>query len=219
MKTIARKYRSCYENKGFIFSIILGFVFLFVSLIINFYAGTYAAEKASSPVTDIILSNTRVYDLDGTFIYGFVGFWAFVTLLSVVYFPQKIPFILKSVALFVVVRSVFITLTHIGPFATHAVLNISPQSIVYDFTFGGDLFFSAHTGIPFLIALIFWREKYLRILFIASSIFFGMVVLLAHLHYSIDVLSAFFITYTIHHMAKTFFKKDFSLSERVFELN
>jgi hypothetical protein len=34
---------------------------------------------------------------------------------------------------------------------------------------------------------------------------------LAHLHYSIDVLSAFFITYTISHIACVFFKKDLLL--------
>ncbi|MDD4989035.1 MAG: phosphatase PAP2-related protein [Candidatus Pacebacteria bacterium] len=213
MKAIAGKYKHCMQSKGFIFSVVLSLIFLVASLFINFYAGTYAAEKASSPVTDIILSNTRAYDLDGIFIYGPLYLWGVVVVLLAVYFPQKIPFTLKSIALFVVIRSLFITLTHIGPFPAHAILNVSPQSVIYDFTFGGDLFFSAHTGLPFLMALVFWKEKYLRYLFIASSIFFGIVVLLAHLHYTIDVLSAFFITYTINHIAQIFFKKDFTLAE------
>ncbi|MDD5050742.1 MAG: phosphatase PAP2-related protein [Candidatus Pacebacteria bacterium] len=213
MKTFTGKYRLCLQNKGFLFSVILGFLLLIGSLFINFYAGTYAAEKASSSVTDIILSNTRSYDLDGLFIYGFVSFWIFIALVLISYAPQKIPFTLKSIALFVAIRALFITLTHIGPFPAHAMLDVSPQSIVYDFTFGGDLFFSAHTGIPFLMALIFWKNKFLRIFFVLSAIFFGGVVLLAHLHYTIDVLSAFFITYSIHHIAQVFFKKDFALSE------
>jgi hypothetical protein len=37
---------------------------------------------------------------------------------------------------------------------------------------------------------------------------FGIVVLLGHLHYSIDVLSAFFITYSIYHICELFFKTD-----------
>ena len=34
---------------------------------------------------------------------------------------------------------------------------------------------------------------------------------MAHFHYSIDVLSAFFITYTIYHLARFFFEKDYLL--------
>ncbi len=76
------------------------------------------------------------------------------------------------------------------------------------FAFGGDLFFSGHTGLPFLMALVFWKKPILRYFFIASAIGFGAVVLLTHLHYSIDVLSAFFITYTIFHIAEFLFRKD-----------
>ena len=45
----------------------------------------------------------------------------------------------------------------------------------------------------------------LRYLFLAWSVFFGIVVLLGHLHYTIDVLSAFFITYGIVDIAKWLF--------------
>ena len=85
---------------------------------------------------------------------------------------------------------------------------MNPEIWVRDFAFGGDLFFSAHTGTPFLMALAFWDNKFLRILFIVTAVFFGVIVLLGHFHYSIDVLAAFFITYTIYHMAEIIFKKD-----------
>jgi membrane-associated phospholipid phosphatase len=53
--------------------------------------------------------------------------------------------------------------------------------------------------------LIYWEERVLRIVFIACSIIFAAIVLLAHLHYSIDVASAFFITYAIYHLCLQFF--------------
>lgn len=177
---------------------------LFGSLVVNWYAAIYAAESASNPVTDIILNNTRTYDVDVLFVYGIIAFWLLVCFLCIKH-PETLPFTVRSIALFVVIRSVFITLTHIGPFPTHMVVD---SHILAKFSFGGDLFFSGHTGLPFLMALIYWKRIYLRIFFILASVSFGVIVLLAHLHYSIDVLSAFFITYSISHIAELFFKRE-----------
>lgn len=210
MKAFRHSWSSHFGNKSFVWSFLLSFVFLIFALIISFYAGLYATRVASQPVTDIILSNIRVYDVDGIFIYGPWIFWIIVAVLLVLK-PQKIPFVLKSIALFVLIRSVFISLTHIGPFPNADV--ISNTRLITDFTNGGDLFFSAHTGLPFLMALIYWDHKWLRYFFIAASLFFGAVVLLGHLHYSIDVLAAFFITYAIYHIALQFFLND----KRVFD--
>ncbi len=182
-------------------------LFLFViSLTINYFAGTYATEHASSSVRDIILDNIPTFDVDGIFVYGIVIFFAFVAGL-LLWKPHNAPFIIKSLSLFIIIRSIFICLTHIGPQPQAAI--ISPTSIARFFTFTGDLFFSAHTGLPFLMALIFWKNKYLRIIFLSFSIILGTVTLLGHLHYSIDVFSAFFISYGIYHISLWLFKKDY----------
>ena len=205
MKVWAQKWINMFRSREFIISSIIAIIFLAVSLYINFLAGSYATEKASLSVTDIILSNTRAYDVDGFFIWGPIFLFSLVLILCL-YHPKKIPFILKNIALFTLIRSIFISLTHLGPFPVQAVTE--GTNFINKFTFGGDLFFSGHTGIPFLMALVFWNYKPLRYLFILDSIFMGTVVLLGHYHYSIDVLAAFFITYTIYHMALYLFKKD-----------
>ena len=205
MKALKSTYSLHFKDKSFVWSLVFSIVLLLVSLYISFYAGLYATRVASQPVTDIVLSNIRVYDIDWAFIYGPWIFW-FLTSLLVIAKPSRIPFIIKNISLFVLVRSVFITLTHIGPFPTQEI--IPATKLISDFTSGGDLFFSAHTGLPYLMALIFWDEKVLRVVFILTAMFFGAVVLMGHLHYSIDVLSAFFITYTIYHIAEIIFKKD-----------
>ena len=201
-----QSYKKLFTSKQYLESLFVGLVALFGSLVVNFYAGKYATEKASNAVTDIFLSNTRVYDLDGFFVFGPVVLAMFVVLLCLVH-PQKLPFTLKSTALFIIIRSIFISVTHIGPFPDQLVI-VTGASIIKDFTFGGDLFFSAHTGLPFLMAMIYYNNKTLRYLFIATSVLFGFVVLLSHRHYTIDVLSAFFISYAIYHIAVVLFKKD-----------
>ncbi len=197
--------RTHWSDRNFLISSGIGMLFLVLSLVINYQAGTYAAEEASNAVTDVILSNIRVFDVDWMFVYGGIGLAGFITLL-IAWRPQRIPFTLKTIALFVIIRSIFISLTHIAPFPT--MITLEPSAFFGAFSFGADLFFSGHTGLPFLMALVFWETKWLRWLFIALAGFFGVIVLMGHLHYSIDVLSAFFITYSIFHIAEKLFKKD-----------
>lgn len=205
MKERIAHCKSYLRDWAFMRSVLLSVGLVLVSLAVNYYAGTYATQQVSNPVTDIVLSNTRTYDLDGVFVYGIFGLVFFIIVLCMEK-PQRIPYAAKSAALFVLIRSFFITLTHIAPYPTRVILD--PGSYINDFSFGGDLFFSGHTGLPFLMAFIFWDDLWLRIFFIAASIFFGAVVLLAHLHYSIDVAAAFFITYSIYRLTEIFFKKD-----------
>lgn len=205
MQIWVQKWSDLRQDKKFIRDLILSIFLLIISLVINFFAGTYATREASLPVTDIILSNIPVFDVDGLFVYGSLIFWGFTTLV-IFYDPKKIIFSLKAIALFVIIRSVFVSLTHLGPFPDQII--IDNVRFFNKFSFGGDLFFSGHTGLPFLMSLMFWENKKLRYIFIACSIFFGIAVLLGHLHYSIDVLGAFFITYTIFHIANIIFKKD-----------
>lgn len=208
MNHIISKHKSCWSQKSFLFSALLAFLFLASSLIVNYATGNYAAEKASNSVTDIILDNVPRMDVEGIFIYGAILFGLFVTILLIKE-PEQIPFIVKSIALFVFIRAVFISLTHIGPILQQAPLT---SNIVFrNLMFGADYFFSGHTGLPFLMALSFWGSKRLRNIFLAISIIFGASALLGHYHYSIDVFAAFFITYGIFHIARWLFARDHRL--------
>jgi len=202
-------YKKYFTDKSFLISLASGAVLLAASLVAQFFINGYVTSASSSPVTDIILSNTRVYDVDGIFVWGAV-LLAFVAVFVGLKRINCLPFGLKSVAVFVLIRSVFVSLTHIGPFPTHVLISstfFNREAFDGIFT-GNDLFFSGHTGLPFLLALMFWDDKMLRYIFLGFSFILGTAVLLGHLHYSIDVLSAFFITYAIFDICKFFFKKD-----------
>jgi hypothetical protein len=201
-----------FKERNFLISAAIGAALFVVSIVVNFYATNYVDESVSNSVTDIVLSNTKVHDVDGIFVYGAVLLFFVIVAAGSVYI-RSLPFILKATALFILIRSFFISLTHISPYPAHMAIDAYIAHLPYlqrIFT-GDDLFFSGHTGLPFLVALIFWEYVAWRTVFLTFSVTFAAVVLLGHIHYSIDVASAYFITFTIFVIAKTIFAKDWAM--------
>ena len=60
-----------------------------------------------------------------------------------------------------------------------------------------DLFFSGHTATTFLLLLYVWRVPRLRWPALAGHVLVVASVFLAHLHYAIDVLGAYAVTFSI----------------------
>lgn len=195
-RKVAARYKEAFKTHGWRSATLYSIVFFFASVVASFYAINYADSVASSSVTDIVLSNIPAFDVDGLFGYGTILLIAFITLL-LLFNPKKVPFSLYTMGAFYFIRSAFTTLTHLGPFPTIAP-NGNWGTLLSHFLFGDDYFFSAHVGICFLLALIFWKHKPMRYIFIAWSVYMAIVVLLGHYHYSIDVASAYFITYAIY---------------------
>lgn len=195
------------KRGGYLRALALPLVIFFVGLEANFYAISFATEHMSNSVTDIILSNTPVFDVDYLFVYG-TFFMIGATVLIAFWKPQTVPFVFAAIGIFLLIRSVFVSLTHIAPFEPH----ISDEfgRTINRLFFGGDRFFSGHTGLPFLGALVFWKYARIRFFYLLLSAFFAVVVFMGHLHYSIDVLSAYFITYTIYHITVYLFPREFA---------
>lgn len=204
--TILREHRAIWRQKSFLMSFVIGCLFLFLSLYLNYEAGLFADAHKSLPVTDLILSNIGPLNVDFWYIQGFALFLLFLLGVAVTH-PKHVPFGLKSLALLILIRSFFISLTHIAPFPIQQPFVQS--DIAHLFNFNADLFFSGHTATPYLMSLLFWSSRKLRFIFLGLSVFFGAVVLLGHYHYSIDVFAAFFITHSVFHLACLFFPKDF----------
>lgn len=206
MKKIIHKHKDIWNDKRFILSVLLGLLMLGASFVINFYCGAFANANMSNSVADILLSNIPVLSFKFVLIDGVPIFIGLLFLLSVLE-PKRIPFIMKSMALFVIIRAVFITMTHIAPFPDRELFNLSAIS--------GNLFvagfFSGHTGMPFLMALAFWKNKLIRNIFLFFTVVAAVSVILSHVHYSIDVFAAPFITYSIFIIAQKFFTHDYKM--------
>lgn len=211
---IAYHYRAVRSHPRFFRALVTGFLFLVVSLGINNLTNAYVnLHGETMSVQDILLDHLPYVQLDDVYLEGFVIFIGCIALLGL-HRPHKIPFLLKSVALFVMIRSFFMILTHLSlPLSQlEYQRDYAPLGgFLHLFSSGNDLFFSGHTGLPFLMALLCWNNPYLRAAFLATSLVFGASVLLARVHYSIDVFAAFFITYSIFHLAMWLFKADYAL--------
>ncbi len=207
---IVRRYRVYGSKPEVRVSFAASMLVFACSVVYNFYTSVYATSHASNYVEDIVLSNIPVFDVGSIFVWGAVALIVFIVLLCFSH-PKRVPFLLHTLSLFFFIRGTFVALTHLAPYPTKAPLDID-LGVLFAKQFGGaDLFFSAHTGIPFLMALVFWKYRMLRIIFLLWSGLFAVVVLLGHLHYSIDVVSAFFITYTIYDLARWLFPNDLEL--------
>ena len=193
-------------------SLYLGIILFILALIIQISAGRYSSKQAAQApsANDLFLDNVPVVHLDLLIVGGGILTWAILAFLFAKH-HRHLLFGLKAVSLFIIVRAFFINLTHLGLYPT--TLFEPPAgalgSIYNLFTFQGNFFFSGHTGFPFLLALIFWHEKHIRRFFLSLSVLFGAAVLLAHVHYSIDIFAAPFITYGVFACARKIFYADY----------
>ena len=211
-----RANRAVLSERTFFSRFLIGILFFAGSLASVFASARYATVAASNPVEDIILSNTPVFDVEWVFVYGAFAAVIFSIIMVLWYKLPAAPFALRTGALFLFIRSIFVSLTHVSPYPYRLMVShefLSSVKITQMFFSGDDLFFSGHVGLTYLMALIFWDDPVLRYVYLGLSMLFAVVVLLGHLHYSIDVLAAYFITYTIYTMATWLFRKDYLRAE------
>ena len=192
-------------------SLYLGLLFLAVALVVQVNVGRYSARSVTSFVGDLFLDNLPTVDLDFVIVEGALIMVLLGGLLFI-FKPRYLLFGLKAVSLFIIVRSFFVSLTHIGIYPRQLVFDEGIGSTLYYFLdFQGNFFFSGHTALPFLMALILWREQFWRWFFLAVSALFGLSVLLAHVHYSIDVFAAPFMSYGVFKIAQYLFSEDYGI--------
>lgn len=208
MRSILSRYRALRNDRAFYAQLGAGILFLAASFFINYAANTYTVTYVGTAANDLILDHLPAVAVDDIVLEGAGAMAVFILLLGL-HKPARLPFMMKGVAVFYSIRSFFLVLTHLAP--PLGVTFITGNNFMYKLASGNDLFFSGHAGFPFFMALVFWQNKPLRMIFLTISGVFALAVLLGHLHYSIDVFSAFFIAYGIFHLARWFFKKDYRL--------
>lgn len=179
------------------------------SLRLSYAAGLMAERRGRhAPVSpDLLWRWLPVWDTHTAFIWGFAAFLAWLFAAGLLFERRRCAYIAWSYALLTALRSFFIVLTPLSlpPDAAPLQGDALYAWIGHYLTFRYDLFFSAHTALPFLAFLVF-RRPLVRLSFLAFSLGLALTVLLGRLHYSIDVFAAFFITYALHRAEARWFQ-------------
>ena len=186
--------------------IVLSVSFYIIALILNFTAGRYVEKKASTtPVTDLILDHIPTINLEGLFTYGITIIIVLIFIYPLFFKIKELHIVISQFSLLILVRSFFVVLTHLQQ-PIDAIITNLPK--IFDwFTFNNDLFFSGHTAVPFLGFLLFRKEKgWIKYFFFIATFVMATTVLFMHVHYSIDVFAAIFITYGSYRLGKKIFQ-------------
>lgn len=205
LKTI-HHWRILFKDRAYLASFILGVGVLGGAVFVNGLASKYHDLRVYPSVGDLILNNIPTIEVDFLFLWGISGLIGLIFMYAFFTEPEKAPFALETYGLLILIRSCFIILTNLGPplGVYHGGWDVS-ANLVNDVIFRNDLFFSAHTAIPFMAFLLFRRKAWFKSVMLMGSVVMAATVLLMHMHYSIDVFAAFFITYGI-----------FAFSNRIF---
>jgi hypothetical protein len=169
------------------------------AMVLDYYSGAYVTAARSVGVPDLILDRFEAVDLSFLFVYGYMALIVGLFSYPLLFRPRLLHVVIIQFSLLLVLRSLFMMFTH---------LQTPPGSIPVGFPsffghlyFENDMFFSGHTAFPFLGFYLF-RRSTIRYVFLVGSITMGIVVLAMHIHYSIDVLAAFFMTYCSYRMGR-----------------
>lgn len=191
------------EFKNHKYLITLSIIFLIISLLINVLVGNYTNRAETSTVNDLILDHFGPMNLSYLFLYGYAAVLLFLGLYPLIYDVKRFHVAISQFSLLILIRSFFISLTHLK-LPADAIIVFAPK--LYNLLiFQNDLFFSAHTAVPFLGFLMFRGTK-AGWFFLISTFVLAGTVLLMHVHYSIDVFAAIFISYGSYKFGEWFFK-------------
>lgn len=187
-----------FRNKTFIALILVAIV---LTLLPTFFA--FIEKREGIVLQDFVLDAIPAMDVS---IPTFIIIWSLVLLVfyRIYQNPRLFLVVAYGFILMCILRVLTISILPLNPPAGLIVLKDPIANIAY----GGngifitkDLFYSGHTGNMFLFFLCLER-KWDKIFALTASFLVGILVMIQHIHYSIDVIAAFIFTYFIYLGAK-----------------
>lgn len=161
----------------------------------------WVADQRALPVgDDWLLRRLPVIDTLPMLSWGWFALHFYATGAAVAYYPKRIPLLVYTLSVYMLVRTAFVFLSPIGH--PQGMVDMRLHDLIFShllgrWTFTNEFVFSGHTTIPFLFFL-FFPSRGLKTLMLAGSLTMAACVLLSRNHYTVDVLAAYLVGYAIH---------------------
>jgi hypothetical protein len=181
---------------------VLGSLGALVLALVTFrFCGRFHDEASFPAGRDPILEQLPIVRVVGVFEIGFLIVNASAIGCALLWERNRVPYFLLAMAIFVGIRAVFVALCPYGPLPTMLPAYTSglPSVLRGNVFFDSEQFFSGHTSTPYMYFLFFRSRA--RWFFLASSAALALTALATRNHYTMDVLGAYFVTFSIYRLA------------------
>ncbi|PIN73573.1 hypothetical protein COV20_05105 [Candidatus Woesearchaeota archaeon CG10_big_fil_rev_8_21_14_0_10_45_16] len=187
-------WKTLLKDRSYRFNLVVS-IFIFLIAAATLKLSGLRAESIDAPaLPDLIHSSIPLVDVTFISTFGFIVvqilFWGYFISKK----PEELPYAIKVYSMFVLFRSLFITITSFGAPAVRIDDVPFLNGLFGSLYFTKDLFPSGHTGTPFIAYLLIKKQPWKNIM-LGLTLLMGASVLLLKVHYSIDVLGALFVAY------------------------
>jgi hypothetical protein len=207
--TIGATWSGYWSNKSFRVKFITGIVLLALLTPLFPVFFEYIEKREGYQLNDYLLNQLEpmnVSVLTFLIIWGMIAF----TLYRCIKDPDMFLLLIWSYVLLCFGRILSIYLVPLNPPKGLIELKDPLSGIFYGSQMvTKDLFFSGHTATLFTMFLCL-KDKTDKLILLLSSFAIGILVLVQHVHYTLDVAAAFLFSYLFYRMAKRLLQFDFS---------
>lgn len=204
MSEIGKSWKGAFSHPSFRNQFVLTFLVLLSFAFIFPYFFDFIEARNGPVMTDILLEQLPAMDVS-LVVFFFLYSGIVVGLISHLSHPKAVLLAFQTYVLITLVRMLSITLFPLNPPVGYIPLR---EPFVSLFTTNGriisrDLFFSGHMST--ILSILFATHKvWIRRYLILCASMIGMMILLQHVHYTIDVVVAVPMTYLVFRFCKRF---------------
>ena len=203
-QSMPEKWQAAWNSKKFRTRIFAGLILLFITLA-TFPFFFQAIDERNGPVlNDWLLNSLPPYNVSVAI---FIIMWGSTVFIFTRAFQNPDIFVVYLWAYIIlsITRLLSITLVPLDPPRGLVELKDPISNTFYGMrVVTKDLFFSGHTSTLFLNFLCL-KKRNDKIIMLTTTISVACLLLIQHVHYTIDVLAAPIFTYLIYRFAKKFF--------------